>query len=65
VKKKLSKKLNLAKETIAHLSVDDSGRVVGGASAGITCTGATYTEDGPILSCIGEACFPTGSPCPI
>lgn len=65
MKKKLLKKLNLNKQTIVHLSEKDSDRVLGGASAGITCTGPTYTEAGPPLSCIGEACFPTGSPCPI
>jgi hypothetical protein len=64
MKKKLSRKLDLAKETIAHLSVDESGRIVGGATAGITCTGWPNSVE-IWMSCIGEACFPTGSPCPI
>jgi hypothetical protein len=64
MKKKLAKKLNLNKQTIVHLSEEDSGSVKGGASAGITCTGWPYSVE-IWMSCVGEACFPTGSPCPI
>ncbi len=61
MKKKLLKKLNLNKQTIVHLSEEDSGSVKGGKTAYATCL---YSIGGPVNTC-ETACFPTGSPCPI
>ncbi len=59
--KKFDKKLTLNKKTVTNMSDWEMNQQRGGISLAI-CTedwGAGQT------SCIGEACMPTGSPCPI
>jgi natural product precursor len=58
MKKQITTKLHLNKETLRHLSDRDLQSVVGGFTWGCVETGLTYCEECPSESCItGGSCL--------